>query len=217
MDLQGKTLYFLGDSITQGACATKEEYVYHQVAAKILGAKTVVDGIGGTRLAKQVVPSEVPVYDQYFIPRARRADESADFAVVFGGVNDFAHGDAPFGEIGDRTEDTFCGCVYTLHSLLKEKFGDRVAVILPMHNSFEDDPYGEFSKKPVKGNILWEYRLAIKRTAEIFGFPVLDLWEDEQLNPNAKENAKYFADGLHPTDAGHAILGSRVADFLAKL
>ena len=45
-------------------------------------------------------------------------NHDADYVIVFGGTNDFGHGDAPFGEIGDKTPDTFCGAVDDLVNVL---------------------------------------------------------------------------------------------------
>ncbi len=36
-------------------------------------------------------------------------DNDADIIIVFGGTNDFGNGDAPFGEMSDRTPYTFYG------------------------------------------------------------------------------------------------------------
>ncbi len=219
MKLTGKRIYFLGDSITEGVAATAYEKVYHQVAASLLGAKTVVDGISGTRIGKQRQPTaHAPTFDQDFVPRLQRAATDVDCAVFFGGVNDWGHGDAPFGELTDRKETTFCGSAYTLCKLLKEKFGDKAAIVLPMHNIHEENPFGEGGIKRVAGKPLRAYREVIKRFAAEFSIPTLDLWEDKQLNPHLGDNNfLYFADGLHPNDAGHAVLGERVADFLKNV
>ncbi len=217
MNLQDKTIFFLGDSITEGACAIGMENVYHQVCAEILGAKTIVDGISGTRIAPQHKPSAEPRYDNDFIKRLATHDEKADMTVVFGGVNDFLHGDAPFGNDGDDTPDTFIGAVSILCGMLKEKYGQNVAFIIPMHNIFENDPRGERGKKPIAGKLLREYGLKVKEIAKGYGYPVLDLWDEVEFDPNLPENAELFADGLHPTNKGHHILGARVAKFIGNL
>ncbi len=217
MNLQNKTILFLGDSITEGACAVGVENVYHQVCAKILGANTVIDGISGSRIARKHIPSETPRFDLDFNKRLAEHNENIDFAVIFGGVNDFGHGDAPFGEDGDTTPDTFVGAVNCLCKTLKEKYVENAAFILPMHNIHDSNPFGEFGKKPAAGKLLREYGLKIKEIASSYGYPVLDLWDDPKLNPLLPENEPLFADGLHPTNAGHKLLGERVAGFLQSL
>ncbi len=218
MNFENKTIFFLGDSITQGASASAPENVYHQIAAEILGAKTVINGIGGTRYATQTVTYGSPVYDNEFPKRFKETKENYDFAVVFGGVNDVGHGDAPFGKIGDTTTYTFIGAVDTVCRMLIERYTNkRSAIILPMHCYFENNPNGEGEQTAKEGRMLREHALAIKERADFYGIPVLDLWHDEELNPHIAENAHNFADGLHPTDRGHKILGERVAEFLKSL
>ena len=46
----------------------------------------------------------------------------ADGVVVFGGTDDFGHGDAPIGTPSDRTYDTFYGACHVLFSKLIEKY-----------------------------------------------------------------------------------------------
>ncbi len=217
MELKNKTIYFLGDSITEGACATKFDNVYHQVASRLLGARSAVDGISGTRIAKQVKPSDQESFDRSFTERFSECKDTYDFAVIFGGVNDFGHGDAPFGCEGDNTADTFIGAVDLLCRLVKERYGKNAAFILPLHNTFEDDPRGQTSIKPVPGNILAEYRRVINDAVRKYEIDVLDLWDAEGFDPNLDSGSGSFADGLHPNDEGHRMLGERVAEFLKGL
>lgn len=56
MELKGKKVVFLGDSITEGVGASCAETRYVDVFASITGTNAVNYGIGGTRFAKQVKP-----------------------------------------------------------------------------------------------------------------------------------------------------------------
>ena len=133
MDLRGKKIVFLGDSITQGAGATKEENVYLEVCAKKLGAKAVNFGVGGTRIAPQITPSAEAFCDEYFLLRAKKMDKDADLVVVFGGTNDFGHGDAPFGRIGDKDPATFCGAYDALIEYLMATYGkEKLIIVYPL-------------------------------------------------------------------------------------
>lgn len=84
---------FLGDSITYGGCATKPEYIYTYRVGKALGCDVDAYGVIGTRLARQTVPSATPSFDEDFLTRAEKMGD-ADFVFVFGGTNDYGHGDA---------------------------------------------------------------------------------------------------------------------------
>ena len=59
---------------------------------------------------------------------------------VFGGTNDYGHGDAPVGSFEDRTPDTFYGALHYLYSGLKEMYPKAtIFVMLPLHREGEDN------------------------------------------------------------------------------
>ena len=97
---------FLGDSITEGKGVTAEDSFVGLVAART-GAVCRNYGIGGTRIAKQRVPSEKARWDLDFMGRVAEMDPDADVIVVFGGTNDYGHGDAVMGTMADRSPNTF--------------------------------------------------------------------------------------------------------------
>ena len=72
MELEGKIINFLGDSITEGGCASKAENQYVSLIAAQTGAVCRNYGIGGTRLAtytnstKDESGASVPSYRVYF-------------------------------------------------------------------------------------------------------------------------------------------------------
>ncbi|UKI35644.1 MAG: SGNH/GDSL hydrolase family protein [Clostridiales bacterium] len=73
--------------------------------------------------------------------------KNADAVVVFGGTNDFGHGDAPIGSFDDRTPDTFYGACHDLFTRLVEKFSDvPIVVVTPLHRTNEDNPRGDGNK-----------------------------------------------------------------------
>ena len=91
MKLEGLTVNFLGDSITEGTGVinvAENRYDNRLKRMYNLGA-TNNYGIGGTRLAHQEKPSDKPRYDLCFCGRAYNMDPSADLIVVYGGVNDY--------------------------------------------------------------------------------------------------------------------------------
>lgn len=217
MDLRGKKIVFLGDSITQGAGATKKENVYLEVCAKKLGAKAVNFGVGGTRIAPQITPSAEAFCDEYFLLRAKKMDKDADLVVVFGGTNDFGHGDAPFGRIGDKDPATFCGAYDALIEYLMATYGkEKLIIVYPLRRRNETATNGDGSKaegsKP-----LAEYHDAEKVVAEKCGLKSVDFWNDGDLNPNTPGGNENFADGLHPNDIGHRLLGEKLAEAIKRM
>ena len=217
MELTGKKINFLGDSITQGAGASAPdtcyvadmERLYHLAAARNYG-------IGGTRIAHQKAVSAEPVWDQDFVGRYAQMDADANIVVVFGGTNDFGHGLAPFGQVGDTAPDTFCGACDTLYKGLKAMYPHAVlAVITPTPRTNEDSPKGE-GNKPA-GHILADYVDAIKQIAAANRLPVLDLFHPQPMGKGDKFPPELLADGLHPNDEGHALLAKLIGKFLQTL
>ena len=212
MNLQGLKINFLGDSITEGhGCSSVEKQFTSLISAQY-GAVTRCYGIGGTRLAKQTKPSDNPRHDLDFPSRVAEMDPDADLIVVFGGTNDFGHGDAPFGEFSDRTADTFCGALHVLYTALLEKYPDKqIMVMTPLHRSSENIPN-------MHGKVLAEYVDMIRKAAEYYSLPVLDLWAVSGIQPAVPVmKEKYMPDGLHPNDAGHVILTNKIAKFIENL
>ena len=123
MELQGKIIHFLGDSITQGYGPSAPDKVYHQLIKQKYGlAEANNFGIGGTCLADRYTPLEIPEFNAHFITRVGDMPEKADAIVVFGGTNDFGHGQALLGTPDDRTPETFWGACHDLFSTLIAKY-----------------------------------------------------------------------------------------------
>ncbi len=209
MDLSGIAINFLGDSITEGAGASDPGKCYVSLLQKSGSFEIVRNyGIGGTRIAPNTAVSPDPKWDQDFNSRAAQM-EPADIIAVFGGTNDFGHGDADFGELTDTCPETFCGAYRTLLKLLKDQFPEaEVLVITPLHREGEDNPKGDGTKKP--GKILREYVDAILEIASCEQIKILNLYD----YPPFPTNEEYLADGLHPNDKGHAVLAESILTYL---
>ena len=218
MDLTGKRILFLGDSVTAGSSATSDDKIFHSILRRETGIKEVINaGAGGTRIARQTKPSEEKIYDEDFNLRYDAADKSCDVIFIFGGTNDFGHGDAPAGNADDKTEYTFCGAINVLLGKAIKDFGrENVVLVTPMHRVGEENLYGE-GKKQIAGEPLAVYVGIEKRAAEKFGVKIIDLWNEERLNPNDEKNADLFADGLHPNDKGHALLAEILKEKISAL
>jgi lysophospholipase L1-like esterase len=218
MDIRGKKINFLGDSITQGCGVVIPGNIYHERLASEYGLAAARNyGIGGTRIARQTKPSLYAEWDLDFVLRVDHLDPDADIIVVFGGTNDFGHGDAPLGTMEDRTPFTFYGACHTLCQKLIEKFPEALIVFMtPLHRLEEDNINGDGSKVPM-GN-LKVYINILKEVLEFYSIPTLDLWACSGIQPKVDVlKEKYCPDGLHPNDAGHKLIADRLAGFLKTL
>lgn len=210
MELKGKKINFLGDSITEGVGTTGQDKCFHQLMKAKHGLGEARNyGVGGSRLAKQVTPSENPRHDLDFPMRSEEMDKDADAIVVFGGTNDFGHGDAPIGDMSDRTPDTFYGALHYLYTYLMTEYPDaNIFICTPIHRLTENIP-------DRKGKILSDYVEMIKEVARYYSLPVIDLFANYGVQPSISvQREKYMPDGLHPSDAGHVLLSERIANFI---
>ena len=222
MNIKGFKINFLGDSITEGSGVDDiQNCRYDNRLAKMCKLAAVNNyGIGGSRIAHQLVPSLCPRYDLCFCGRAYNMDTTADMVVVYGGVNDYLHGDAPFGEIGDTVPSTFCGGVYFLMNMLRETYKEKPIIFMTparclFHGHIDDLYPSVHERKCVVGKALIEYVNVIVETAKQFNINVLNLYTDLGIDPHDPEQfEKYTADGLHFNDQGHAILAQKLKDFI---
>ena len=209
MELKGKKIAFLGDSITFGVGASSPATSYVGVVAKESGAEVLNFGVSGTRIARQKTPSACPDFDECFKDRAEKMPADVDVVVVFGGTNDFGHGDARFGSFEDRDEYSFYGALHALLQMLITKYPyAHIVYMTPMHRLSEGKMVNEIG---LPCRPLCDYVAAIREVCAFYSIPVLDLFAVSGIQPAVPVMQQiYMPDGLHPSDAG----ASRVANLL---
>ncbi len=214
MELKGMKIDFLGDSITFGYGLMEEKSRFADLLAAEYGITPVNHGISGTRIANQMTPSECADFDRTFLSRVPDLAADADAVLVFGGTNDYGHGDAPMGQMADRTPDTFYGALHCLYTALITRFPRAfIAVLTPLHRLNEDTPVNEWGLR--RAGSLKDYVDAIREVAQYYSLPVLDLYRESGLQPCVPViQQTYMPDGLHPNEAGHVLLKEKVAAFL---
>lgn len=137
-------------------------------------------------------------------------EDMADIVMVFGGTNDFDHGDAPIGTPQGRTPETFYGAMHYLCKGLIEKHPSAIIVFMtPLHRAHE---------KSRRGFYLKQYVEIIREVAQEYSLPVLDLYATAGIQPQIPVQKEMFTkDGLHPNDAGYERVFKRVEAFLKAL
>ena len=208
MELKGKKVAFLGDSITEGVGVSSVDMTYWMQFGRNTGAIVSGNGIGGTRIAPQrVYIEERPWENRHFASRVEELDPDADMVVVFGGTNDFGTGDAALGTLADRTEDSFYGACHVLVQKLYERYPNGTIVLMtPLHRMSEDETlYNELGVRRV--GPLSVYVQALRDVAEFYGLVVVDLFANCPIQPRMELlREKYMPDGLHPNDAGASLI-----------
>ena len=196
MELKGKIIDFLGDSLTEGKGLDDDGNRYDRYIWKTCGLKKANNyGIGGTRIAHQTAPSEKARWDMDFCGRCWDMDPEADIIVVFGGTNDYGHGDAPFGEIGDTERTTFCGSLDHLFRTIRELYPSAVLAMVTPGHRFDDDtnpPEEKLTKLGLVGKTLEEYVNAVVEISRRHNVPVLNLYEKLAIDPKKPEDREKY-------------------------
>ncbi|MGI6713845.1 MAG: SGNH/GDSL hydrolase family protein [Bacilli bacterium] len=209
-------IVFLGDSITDNLVFKINNKRYPELVCKHFNAKELNYGVSGTRIARQRV--HVPTNpDEDFILRARWIDYTCDMLFVFGGTNDWGHGDAPLGKFGDVTPYTFYGALKQLidYLLIVGKLPkEKICFILPLYRYNENNPKSDHH--PLNRTVprLKEYRQAIKQVCGHYGIDYLVI--EGIPMPDTQQPSEFFHDGLHPNDKGHQVIADELIAYLTK-
>ncbi len=205
---------FLGDSITEGAWIEKKEDIYYNIVGRKLDVTALGYGIGGTRIAPFDNTKGVDNYPWYFETRVKDIDPKSDFVFVFGGTNDYGHGNALMGSYNEP--NTFKGALKSLIKALEKRFDkERIIFITPLHRAFDEDIRGEFCNTKEFGYPLKEYADAIIEYCSMEGIKVIDFFNNPPMDlPTKFEKEEFYNDGLHPTEAGHKKMAEALVSYI---
>jgi len=185
--LAGKTVLFLGSSVTNGAVAL-EQSIPEYFAAR-MGCKAIKEAVDGTTLADSGNNS--------YIQRMLRnvdAGQNIDLLICQLSTNDASKG-KPLGNFSDSMElsgfdtDTITGAIEYIICYAKETWG--CDVVFYTNARFESEPYAAMVERL--------YALQDK-----WGIGILDLWgSDDFNNISGQERSLYMYDTIHPLKAGY--------------
>lgn len=206
-------ILFLGDSITEGVGASAPETNYVSLVGKRTGHEVINYGVSGTRIARQKRVSASTKWDFDFRLRLTIMPDEADRVYIFGGTNDFGHGNLHLGKVGERDEDTFVGGLYLLIDALIEKYGkEKLCFLLPLPRYDENPQRCKGDNADELGAPLSEYIECMRTILSEYGIEYIDLYKNGFPKPEVNTGDEYTVDGLHPNDNGYEFL----ADIVCK-
>lgn len=196
----------LGDSITRGE-DPENSYLpmlnnrYTDIVAKSTGLVGLNYGVGGSTIA--VLPNRSNSFWE------RRDLGSAHIYSIFGGTNDYEL-NVEMGTINDGDFSHFKYAFYKLVDYFINS-GGQCFVITPLRRLNDTNPN-------LKGYTLKDYVDAEIEICKMFGIPVLDLYNNCEINPNITTMRNSFMpDGLHPNKNGMRIVGNRISSFIKNM
>lgn len=207
----GKTINFLGDSITAGYWfdsnneshqATKR---YCEVACELLGATCVNYGMSGTSIS-----GTSETLSAYSFTNRYTNMGSADAVFILGGTNDYAT-NVVLGTEADTTDISFYGALDVLCRGLIEKYlGKPIIFISPLPRLIQT--------ANTAGYTFAQYREAIVKVChDRYGLKVIDGFDLGVSVKDATFKATYIQDGLHPNDDLHEIIGKNLGHIMKAI
>ncbi len=185
--LKGKSLIFLGSSVTKGFAAYGKSFV--DMIAVRTGASCVKEAVSGTTLVDNGPKS--------YVSRLKNIDAKTpcDVFVCQLSTND-ATKKLPLGKVSEGAElagfdtKTVCGAIEYIIAYAKKTWNCPVV--------FYTNP--EYASPEYKNMVD-----ALHKIAKKWSVQVIDLWNDRELN--SKENKKHsnMNDQIHPTKKGYQV------------
>ena len=214
-DFSGKTITFLGDSITQGVGVSSSAYRYSSLLAASLGMKEINMGISGTVMC-------TGGHRDSRLDDIQNISLDSDYVGILLGVNDFDqcvnNGTTKYyalGEFGSTDTSTVYGALDKMCSDLVARFGNtstKVFLMTPVVTSWNSSVSStkdwDQSKVNACGYTLRELCDAIVEVATYYGIVTLD------LNSLCEMSETDFADGIHPNTNGTAKMAAIIEEFL---
>lgn len=189
--LRGKTIIFLGSSVTKGESALSTSFVEYM--EQIDGIIAVKEAVSGTTLV-----TEGDKDGKSYIPRLKTigSDIKADCFVCQLSTNDATQGKA-LGAVSNSFEaedfatETVAGAIEYIIAYVRDTW--NCPVVFYTGTKYDSEAYGEMVKLLLEIQQKWD-------------IGVINLWNSDEMNRvNEVDYALYMADGIHPTQAGYLL------------
>ncbi len=194
--LAGKTILFLGSSVTEGAAAKGQSFV--ELFAALDGVNAFKEAKSGTTLADSVSMLALLAFGngQSYVQRIQNVDPSAtiDCVVCQLSTND-ASLNRPLGEIAEGREfsdfdsKTVTGAMERIIRYSQQTWG--CPVVFYTGSYYKSDAYTAMVQRLFDLQDKWD-------------IGVIDLYTDETFNAIDRETYDFYMyDEIHPTEAGY--------------
>ena len=188
--LTGKTILFLGSSVTEGAAAEGQSFV--ELFEALDGVNAIKEAKSGTTLADKVSLPALLFFGngESYVKRLKQIapDARIDCVVVQLSTND-ATMKLPLGELGDGNPKTVTGAMEWIIRYSRETWSCPVVFYTGSH--YDSDAYAAMVERLYALQEQWDVG-------------VIDLYTDEAFNAIDPETRDFYMyDAIHPTKAGY--------------
>lgn len=236
----GKTICFIGDSITAGVGASEPSNKFTTILSNLLGATERNKGTNGTTMSTgghrtskivSLTANDIRGSDVVLISIGINDWTSAVKDGYYGGVLTY-DANATYYTLGTfGTDDTttiygaakmWCDRVMELKAqseFANIKFFFSTPIITSYNSSLTETKDFDQSKTNIHGMVLRDICDAIIETCAAYKIPVFDMNRYSGIYYNSEEDKTtnlYFGDGLHPNDAGHAKIAETLYWYLLQ-
>lgn len=232
----GKTVAFIGDSITAGVGTSDNKYRYSTIFSGLARCNEINLGVNGTCFAANTKNGKTA---DRFITRATAANiGNADVIFVFGGTNDFTYDIKPIGDLfayETISSTSYRGTQRKIAPTDNEAFGGAVHELILQIRSVNPNARLIFitslnrgvwvkqitppasNESNANGDFQQDFNDALKVICNFYAIPVVDmtaLFDQNFMFDNATTQPPVLStlddDGIHPNDNGH----KRIAECL---
>lgn len=190
--LEGKTIFWLGSSVTYGASSGGESMA--DFIARKHGAVCIKEAVSGTTLADLNGESYVARLDAYLASEERA--EQVDAFVCQLSTNDKGN-PGGFGEV--TREDVRDPAAFDRATT----FGAMEYIIATVRETW-DCPIWFYTNPPMGDENYGTMVEALERIADKWDIGIIDLYRDTDFNDLTEEEyALYMSDSIHPSKAGY--------------
>lgn len=220
-DFSGKTVQFIGDSITEGVTAITNsdgvKMTYVQYANKYLKIGTLLENGKAGRMFSMSGGEDYSLA----ATRENTIYNGADVYVFYLGVNDYLATPPTkrYGNVNDMLSTAgYCGAVRQIMKHMQMYFSDREVIFVTAY------PLGRTVTATYTDTgltiqpTLTDYMDVLENLAKEYGFDVINLYDDKFMDCTSADVSNFFLeDGVHPNNVGHQILGEHIAAELSLL
>ena len=198
--LKGKTILFLGSSVTLGYAAENISFVDY--LARLDGVNAIKEVYSGTTVTT--------LDENCYLPRLMKYDASTavDAIVVQLSSNDSTLLGDDYGELSDSFDiedfdtSTYIGSMESIIAYCKQTWGENIPIVIYANSKFR--PQHKYESALYKLDGYYDMVLITEKIAEKWGVTFMNMWDDEEMLKTTDAELKvYFADCVHCTKKGY--------------